>query len=171
MLAILPWKWAIPISAFSAILHFFASEALFVLRVEGLDHDGNLNPLYSTLDFGCPNLGFIALTILACVVMCLTVGVGMIKLPRGSLLVGNNSLAISAACHPPEGDEDATLLPVIWGAVSHETRINLGVAVSSAKKWSHEDVRAGINAWVLEAKYLKTHAQLIECATPITLSR
>lgn len=42
------------------------------------------------------------------------------KLPPG-FMVGNNSLAISAACHPPPEDKDAAFLPVQWGAVSHET--------------------------------------------------
>jgi len=45
----------------------------------------------------------------------------MRRLPKGSLLVGNNSLAISAACHPPEDDVDAAFLPVMWGAVNHES--------------------------------------------------
>ncbi len=36
------------------------------------------------------------------------------------MLVGNNSLAIAAACQRPEKDADAQLKRVQWGAVSHQ---------------------------------------------------
>ena len=116
----LPWKWAIPISVFSMLSHFFASETLFMVRVIGLDREGNFLPSNSALDVGwSTNVVGLCLAV-ASLIFFTTLGLGMWKLPRGALLVGNNSLAISAACHPPQDDVDAAFLPVMWGAVSHE---------------------------------------------------
>ena len=38
-----------------------------------------------------------------------------------AVLVGNNSLAIAAACHCPDDDIGAEMKKVSWGAVSHES--------------------------------------------------
>jgi hypothetical protein len=54
-------------------------------------------------------------------ILALTVGFGFVELPKSGRLVGNNSLAISAACHAPQDDTDAAFLPVKWGAVGHES--------------------------------------------------
>lgn len=35
-------------------------------------------------------------------------------------LVVNSSFAISAACHRPDGDEEASKKRVMWGALSHQ---------------------------------------------------
>jgi hypothetical protein len=47
------------------------------------------------------------------------IAVGRIKYPTGMPLVGSCSAAVSAACHRPAEDVDASLLPVQWGAVTH----------------------------------------------------
>ena len=44
----------------------------------------------------------------------------------GLPLVGNSSLAISAACHPPIEDGNAAAENVMWGAVVHEEAPRLG---------------------------------------------
>ncbi|KAE9377275.1 hypothetical protein N431DRAFT_530719 [Stipitochalara longipes BDJ] len=117
----LPWKWAIPILSLSILLHFFASETLFVVRVEGFDQDGSFTSDSSALDVGCSYSVLPILLGLTSLILVLTIGFGLVRLPTGGLLVGNNSLAISAACHPPQDDTDAAFLPVKWGAVSHES--------------------------------------------------
>lgn len=41
---------------------------------------------------------------------------------NGGVLVGNNSLAIAAACQRPEWEQGAELGKVRWGAVRHEEK-------------------------------------------------
>lgn len=41
-------------------------------------------------------------------------------------LIGSCSAAISAACHPLQNDPDASLLPVMWGAVAVESEDAVG---------------------------------------------
>lgn len=45
---------------------------------------------------------------------------GFRRYEKGMPLSGSSSAAISAACHPPEDDIDASLLPVMWGDVNNE---------------------------------------------------
>jgi hypothetical protein len=45
---------------------------------------------------------------------------------NGGILVGNNSLAIAAACQRPEKDHDAYLKPVMWGVLKREGKEEAG---------------------------------------------
>jgi hypothetical protein len=60
-------------------------------------------------------------------------------------LASSCSAAISAACHPPEGDVDACLLPVQWGTVKHVSAEDgdKGVGHCSFSSWPVEIPIAG----------------------------
>lgn len=114
----LPWTYGLPLAISSSVLHWLISQALFLSRTEILDTYGQ------TEENSYMEIGYSPLAILLALLFGLGMVVAMIlnglrKLTSG-VLVGNNSLAIAAACHRPKGDEDAYLKRVQWGAVRHE---------------------------------------------------
>ncbi|KAL2064650.1 hypothetical protein VTL71DRAFT_3788 [Oculimacula yallundae] len=120
----LPWTYALPLAVASSVLHWLISQSLFVSRTEVLDARGEPEPL------SYMNVGYNPLAILLALLFGVSMVLAMIlngfkKLAEGSTLVGNNSLAISAACQRDgldEGDWDvgAEKKRVMWGAVRHE---------------------------------------------------
>ena len=72
------------------------------------------------------------LTIIVGTLIVLATGaMGLRKYPAGMPLAATCSGAISAACHPPAGDDDAAFLPVKWGVVS--TKDGIGHCSFSSK--------------------------------------
>ena len=111
----LPWTYGLPLAAASSILHWLISQSLFVARTAVLDTYGATEPLSYMV------IGYSPLAILLSVtfgsVMVLTMMINGARKLHGGVLVGNNSLAIAAACQRPKGDVDAHLKAVKWGAV------------------------------------------------------
>jgi hypothetical protein len=64
--------------------------------------------------------GTIASMALGGLLIVALVALGFRRYKGGILLAGNNSRAISAACHPPLDDTDAAYSGLMWGAVSHQ---------------------------------------------------
>jgi hypothetical protein len=111
----LPWTYGLPLAAASSFLHWLISEALFIARTEVLDTTGEPEPI------SYMEVGYSPSAILAALLFGSAMVVGMVvngaRKLKGGILVGNNSLAISAACHRPEKELDAHLRPVKWGAL------------------------------------------------------
>lgn len=111
----LPWTYALPLSAASSVLHWLISQALFVARTEILNTEGETEPI------SYMEVGFSPLAILMALLFGAAMVVGMLlngaRKLKGGVLVGNNSLAIAAACQRPEKDCNAYLKPVQWGAL------------------------------------------------------
>lgn len=62
----------------------------------------------------------IILAIIYATLMLVALGVVcFLRLKLGMSLAGNNSFAMSAVCHPPPDDKDATPRPLMWGAAKH----------------------------------------------------
>ncbi|KAE9371615.1 hypothetical protein N431DRAFT_491952 [Stipitochalara longipes BDJ] len=107
----------------SLLLHWLASEAFHYQRILVVDTLGRATKseqkasalgIYDNLKY------LVLLALFGAFIIYLTILLGLQPLP-GVLLVGPNSLAISAACHPPVDDRDAAFIAVQWGAVRHET--------------------------------------------------
>jgi hypothetical protein len=114
----LPWTYSLPLAATSMILHYFISQSLFVARTEVLDTSGNAERTsYMVIGFS-PRAILFALLFGTGMVLGMIIN-GFRKLDP-CILVGNNSLAIAAACQRPETDIDAHLKRVQWGAVRQE---------------------------------------------------
>lgn len=62
------------------------------------------------------------------ILLLLVVLTGFRRCEKGGIpFAGSSSAAISAACHPPEKDVDATLLPVMWDEVkSQDSELAMG---------------------------------------------
>lgn len=116
----LPWTYGLPLAVTSSVLHWLISQALFIARTEVLDTNG------MTEDSSYMEIGYSPLAILLALLFGTGMVIGMVingmrKLP-GGVLVGNNSLAIAAACQRPEWEKGAELGRVRWGALCHEDK-------------------------------------------------
>jgi hypothetical protein len=119
----IPFRYGIPLLAYSVLLHWLISQSIFLVSINYPD-----NPQFDSLfgPFGPPEtaviscgyspLGMILTTIAGASLILLVLFIGYFKrLECGMPLVGNCSAAIAAACHAPEGD--SALEPVKWGVV------------------------------------------------------
>jgi hypothetical protein len=120
----LPLKYSVPLLASSAMLHWLWSQSIFLARIDVFDehaeHGGNggSGEIENWLGFSCWPLFFAVLLALAVTLFVFVVGYQ--RLEDQMPIVGSCSLAISAACHPPAGDDGAALLPVNWGRIATE---------------------------------------------------
>lgn len=115
----LPYKIAIPMVVYSGLLHWLLSQALFLRRLELKSYDGTIIEDASTCTVGYSPLSVLVLVVVALVgTVCIAVQIWLLK-PRSDIPYGaNNSLVISAACHPPPNDVDACIKAVQWGVVA-----------------------------------------------------
>lgn len=114
----LPWTYALPLAIASSVLHWLISQSLFVARTEILDTYGNPESI-SYMEVGYSPLAILTALLFGCGMIVAMILNGFRKL-KGGILVGNNSLAISAACHRSVNDVGAELKKVQWGALHHE---------------------------------------------------
>lgn len=114
----LPYRAAIPMLVVGGLLHWLLSQSIFLAVVSEYGDDGTL--IIPTAVGTC---GFSPLAIIFVTVSCGCLMVGVVVLGQrkfhGAMpLAGSCSAAISAACHRPEWDKDASMQPVQWGVVS-----------------------------------------------------
>ena len=114
----LPYTYSVPTMVISALLHWLLSLSISYVRIVQYDQSSvvdesrtistcNLSPIAMMFTLSLAGLAFVLL-----------IGLGFTRFPTRMPLAGNCSLAISAACHPPVGDENAALKPIMWGEVS-----------------------------------------------------
>ena len=126
----LPFRYSIPLLVATSVMHWFVSQAIFLVRVSIFDYTGqpfisgdgpnNENSWSGGSMLSLP--GYSPKAILACIVlgvlMVVTlIGTGLRRYKSGIPLMGNNSIVISAACHAIGGDEDAAHGLLQWGAL------------------------------------------------------
>jgi hypothetical protein len=117
----LPFKYSIPLLAFSMALHFFISTSVFLVRTTFYDISGKLDEEASQSHVGFSSMGIIlALLVGTTMVVALVLLAWLRKYPAEMPLVSTRSAAISANCHAMKGDEDAHLFPVKWGVIDDE---------------------------------------------------
>ncbi|KAF2452340.1 hypothetical protein BDY21DRAFT_407015, partial [Lineolata rhizophorae] len=120
----LPYRYSLPLILSTTVLHWLASQAIF------LDHR-LVQQSWRGGEYADSNAGHVLTVGYSpfALVFCLVVAVGMTaalvalalrRYRRGMPLAGSCSAAISAACHPPRCDADASALPVKWGALIEE---------------------------------------------------
>ena len=115
-----PYIYGIPLLILSAALHWLVSQSIFLARIS---YDDDAEGLITTSTCGYSCIAIISVIILGSITVILGLLMGSRKYKEGMPLVGSCSAAISAACHPPEEDVDASLLPVLWGAVNSDQKV------------------------------------------------
>ncbi|KAF2969729.1 hypothetical protein GQX73_g3813 [Xylaria multiplex] len=103
----LPYKYSLPLIALSAFLHFLISNTLYVivslggyLRV-GHPHDFDQPglPEDTAVRLGYSPISLLVVPIVATILITIPIILSFKKLPANMIIVGSNSLSISAACH------------------------------------------------------------------------
>ena len=116
----LPYRYGIPLLMASSMLHWLVSESIFLARI---------NVMYSGVELsgiglstcGYSPMAMIFVIILGSFIVLLGICFGFRKSRGGMPLAGSCSAAISAACHPPETDVNASLKRVMWGVVAEDS--------------------------------------------------
>lgn len=111
----LPYRAAIPMLAIAGLLHWILSQSIFLAVVAEYGNDGRL---VNATTVGTCGFSPLATIFVIASAGCLVVGVialGQRKFEGAMPLAGSCSAAISAACHRPDWDKDASQQPVQWG--------------------------------------------------------
>lgn len=125
----LPYRYGIPLLIGSSALHWFVSQSIFIARVIVIDFTEVEVPGAGISTCGYSPIALIFLIILGSIVVLLGISYGFRKARVGMPLAGSCSAAISAACHPPETDVDASMKRVMWGVVDKESFKHLDESV------------------------------------------
>ena len=117
----IPYRYGIPLLVCSGLLHWLASQTVFLVRIDVLTSDELVSPTIrwaaindSISTCGYSPMALILLTGLIMITIVCIVGMGFRKHKTAVPLLGNCSVVISTACHPPQGSIDTTLKCVKW---------------------------------------------------------
>lgn len=110
----LPYTYSIPLLIMSSVLHWLVSQSIFFVRIEVVESKEVITSC------GYSPIAIITVIPVGVILLLAIFLTGFRRYEKGIPLVGSSSAALSAACHPPEEDVDASLLPVMWGEVNTE---------------------------------------------------
>lgn len=113
----LPYRYGVPTMIAAGMLHWFISQAIFIISVD-MYRDGKREADADLTGLNYSPLAILLTILLGFCMMLVLVGMGFRRYEGAIPLASNDSIAISAACHGPETDNDAAILPVMWGVVS-----------------------------------------------------
>lgn len=113
----LPYVYSVPLMILSGLLHWLVSQSIFLAKVTVYNFDGSEDTDEDISRCGYSNIAIIFTLIVGTVVVAIGILNGFRRFQSGIPLVGSCSAAISAACHAPADDVNASVLPVMWGEV------------------------------------------------------
>lgn len=131
----LPMRYALPLLALSAVLHWLVSQAIFVLHVRWYAPDGSLIAADERArvgqvewEFGYSLAAIFAVVVVSAVLIASLFVYGLVPLKSDMPLLGNCSAAIASSCHPArrlrdrsyEGDADDVEAKIQWGVTVEE---------------------------------------------------
>lgn len=109
----LPYRYGIPLLIMSTILHWLVSQSFFVVNLEKYTSNGDFNGVSRSCGYSSSAL--LAAIVVGSLVLCVGLANGCRTYEPGIPLVGSCSAAISAACHPPPGDDRPSEKKIQWG--------------------------------------------------------
>ena len=117
-----PFRFAVPLAVVSSLFHWLASQSIYMVVIGVTDalSRAEANRGYA---FRLTTCGFSPAAIILTFVLCTILAIAGVVMaifrhyPPGIPLAGSCSAAISAACHPPSDDVNASLRPLQWGAI------------------------------------------------------
>ena len=118
----LPYRYSVPMTISFAFLHWLCSQSLFLARGIIYDESDDVVLSDSFTTCGWSSIAIIFVLAVGSAVMLVTMGVGFRTFNGAMPLSRGCSAVISAACHPPESDTDASTLPLQWGALPGTTQ-------------------------------------------------
>ena len=128
----LPYRFSMPLLAFSALLHWAASQTLFLVNITARDPYGAADPDYSVASLGFSSLGLLILVVsLGASIVLTLVTATFFRYPAGVPVVDCNSLAISAACHPLAPRKDESMQRLQYGVMGIDEQGKERIGLSS----------------------------------------
>lgn len=142
----LPFLWSTPLLIGSALLHWFISQGIFLMRIALYDHGSKIDK--TTFDgvesqLGYSDRGILASLLLGLSLVLIVLFVALVfKYPSGPPLGASCSAVISAACHVGTGEgnysregagEDIANKPLMWGVTVQGSRMVPGHCAFSAE--------------------------------------
>lgn len=112
-----PTRYALPLMASSAAMHYFCSQSLFMARFDGM-RDGQVDTKDQMVRLGYNAAGMIALITVIVTMMIVTVCIAGFRRLSTGLGEISMSAVISAACHLKRHEPEPWLEAVQWGDVS-----------------------------------------------------
>lgn len=122
----IPYSYGVSLLIMFGVLHWLVSQSLLLARVNVYDSNGNIDDNQSTSTCGYSLIATMFSLIVGAIIVLLLVATGFPRYKPGMPFVGSCSAAISAACHRPREDVNASKLPLKWGVVGHETNERTG---------------------------------------------
>jgi hypothetical protein len=114
----LPARFALPLMACSAALHWLCSQSFFMVRIDGVNSRGEVDPDDRLVRLGYSAAGIISLIGVSVGMLVATVCIGALRRLGTSLHETSMSVVISAACHPGRYEVEPWLQEVQWGDVT-----------------------------------------------------
>jgi len=173
----LPYLYSLPLLIGSGVTHWALSQSLFLVRVSFYDRDGQpmlptpSNSQYTPISNTFTVLGYspkaiLTSIIITVVMLAVLIGNQFRRYPSAMPLAVNCSFAISAACHQPDDDPDASykrvcgVPSVILKAIFQDTAV-LQVIMSSPQPSASITSRS---SHIQEEMRLKMHYPLVTSA-------
>lgn len=125
----LPYRYSAPLITVSIVMHWLLSQSIFFVKINALDVHGREleattlsrnSSRYSLTACSYSLLAMFVTFIVGVTAVLALVGFSLRRLRSNMPLASSCSAAISAACHPPLDDTDASLKPVMWGEVPRD---------------------------------------------------
>ncbi|KAF1833717.1 hypothetical protein BDW02DRAFT_569698 [Decorospora gaudefroyi] len=111
----LPVRYALPLMACSAALHWLCSQSFFMVRIDGVDAQAHIDEHDQLVRLGYSATGVIALIGVSVGMMVATVCTTFFRRLRTPLGETSMSVIISAACHIRRYEPEPWLREVQWG--------------------------------------------------------
>ena len=116
----LPWLYSLPLAIAAAVLHWLVSQSIFLVKLDVYDPHHKLDPANSFSSCGYSAYALVITIIVGGTMVLALIANGFRRLDPTMPFAGSCSLAISAACHRPPEDSEASLFPMKWGALPHD---------------------------------------------------
>lgn len=110
-----PYRYAIPLIVFSALMHWLVSQSIFLAHITVLTNQGVEDQSADLITCGFSCIAIIFVIIVGSLMVVAVLVTGCQRLKPGIPVASSCSAAISAACHPPSDDVNAAFLPLMWG--------------------------------------------------------
>ena len=133
----LPYRYAIPLLLAMGLLHWLASESIFLARIDVLDYNYKIEPKFTYNAIGWSPIALICALLLRSVMIVALPALGMRRFPKSMPLVASNSAAIAACCHRAEYERgyDITKVPLMYGVLR-----DIGLGANRRVGFSAEEV-------------------------------
>ena len=116
----LPYRYSIPLLVLSGTLPWLVSQSIFLVSLKAYRCTGEADPENNIVTCGYSPIAILVITVVGAAAMLLGIAMGYRRYKPGMPLVGSCSTAVSAACHPPYRDKDASVSKLKWGVVNDQ---------------------------------------------------